>query len=285
MENVYIEFDFKVTPVQPGVEILIAELGFAGFESFVETEYGVQAYILKKNWESDLLNEIQILSNDEFSISFHQRDIDEVNWNEEWEKNFKPILVGESCYVRAPFHKSKEVQYDVVIEPKMSFGTGHHETTYMMLKYILELDFTDKIVLDMGCGTSVLAILACKCGAQHADAIDIDKWCYENSMENIQRNKCQNIHAYQGTVNKLEHLSDIKNPKYDCILANINRNILLEDITTYVLHLKNEGELLISGFYTEDLDAIQKVAKEAKLKFVDNKTRNNWVAARFRKIK
>lgn len=283
MENTYLEFDFKVEPLQPGVEILIAELGFLGFDSFVETEEGVQAYILKNQWKENLLEEVQILENDLFKINYQQKEIEQVNWNTEWEKNFSPILVGEACYVRAPFHEDKEVDYDIIIEPKMSFGTGHHETTYMMLEHILEANLLDKQVLDMGCGTSVLAILASKRGAKHADAIDIDNWCYENSIENIERNNCSNIQAFQGTVEALDSLSNVENPKYDVILANINRNILLEDIPAYVEHLKYEGLLYVSGFYKEDLPAIQEKASSAKLELISYKERNNWIAAKFKK--
>lgn len=283
MDNTYLEFDFKVDPVEPGVEILIAELGFLGFDSFVETQDGLLAYILKSEWKENLLDEVLILKNEEFKITYDQKEIAQVNWNEEWEKNFNPIQVGEVCYVRAPFHEAKDVTYDIVIEPKMSFGTGHHETTYMMLEYVLEGDMADKTVLDMGCGTSVLAILASKRGAKHADAIDIDSWCYENSVENIEKNNCTNIEAFQGTVETLKNLSSEKNPKFDVILANINRNILLEDIPTYAKHLKKGGLLYVSGFYSEDLSAIQAKATEASLSFVDNKMRNNWIAAKFKK--
>src|SRR5690554_802299 len=187
----YIEYIFKVAPLQPGTEILIAELGYAGFESFVETEEGVTAYIQKDEWNDAILEEINILDSKEFEISFSQSEIEQVNWNSEWEKNFDPIEVDGKCTVRAPFHPQKNFEYEIVIEPKMSFGTGHHETTFMMLQFILENDFNGKTVLDMGCGTAVLAILAEMRGASKIDAIDIDEWCYENSVENIERNNCK----------------------------------------------------------------------------------------------
>lgn len=283
MEYTYIEYDFKVLPQQPGNEILIAELSYLGFDSFVETEEGLQAYILKSEWKENVLEEVHILQNPEFKITYKQKEIAQVNWNEEWEKNFNPIQIGNACYVRAPFHEPKEVAYDIVIEPKMSFGTGHHETTYMMLEYVLDAALAEDHVLDMGCGTSVLAILASKRGAKQVDAVDFDSWCYENSLENIQWNKRTNIEVYEGTVEILEKLSEEENPKYDTILANINRNVLLEDIPTYVKHLKKGGELYVSGFYKEDLPLIQEKAAAANASFVDNKERNNWIAARFKK--
>lgn len=275
MKNIYIEFDFKVKPIQPGTEILIAELGFAGFESFVENEEGVLAYIHKSEWNENLLDSIDILNSEEFEIGYTFKEIEEVNWNEEWERNFTPIEVDQRCFVRAPFHEKKDVEYEIVIEPKMSFGTGHHETTFMMLQFILEDDFAGKTVLDMGCGTAVLAILAEKRGAEHLDAIDIDSWCYENSLENIERNECKNIKVILGDASALEGRS------YDVIIANINRNILLQDLPVYRKSLNPKGEMYLSGFYLEDLADIKKVSLDLGLSFLKNKERNNWVAAKF----
>ncbi|NND61790.1 MAG: 50S ribosomal protein L11 methyltransferase [Flavobacteriaceae bacterium] len=275
MTPIYIEYNFKVTPLQPGTEILIAELGYAGFESFVETSEGVKAYIQKGDWRESILDEIQILKSDEFQITFKKKEIEQVNWNAEWEKNFDPILVDDTCVVRAPFHDPFQVTYEIVIEPKMSFGTGHHETTYMMLQYILENEFEGKRVLDMGCGTSVLAILAEMRGAIDLDAIDIDEWCVENSIENCSRNDCQNITVLKGGAEV------IPKKKYDTIIANINRNILLNDLETYVSVLKKGGELYLSGFYAEDLDLMKDACNKLGLKFVDNKLKNNWIATKF----
>lgn len=282
MKDTYIEYNFKVSPLVPGVEILIAELSYLNFDSFEEVEDGLMAYILKEEWRENILEEVRILQNSEFDITWELKEFKQVNWNEEWEKNFNPILIGDACYVRAPFHEKKDVAYDIIIEPKMSFGTGHHETTYMMLEYVLTADLEDKVILDMGCGTSVLAILASKRGAKKADAIDFDSWCYENSLENIEANNCKNIRVYEGAVEVLDTLSSEDNPKYDVILANINRNVLLEDIPSYLKHLKKGGELYVSGFYKEDLPLIQEKAASAKAVFVDNKERNNWIAARFK---
>lgn len=272
----YIEYIFKIEPLQPGTEILIAELGYAGFESFVETEEGVTAYIQKEVWNGAILDEISILSSEEFEITFTFSEIEQINWNAEWEKNFDPIEVDGKCTVRAPFHPKKNFEYEIVIEPKMSFGTGHHETTFMMLQFLLENDFKNKTVLDMGCGTAVLAILAEMRGASKLDAIDIDEWCFENSMENIQRNNSENISVYLGNASLLE------GKKYDVIIANINRNILLNDMETYRTCLEMGGELYLSGFYTEDLQVITECCNNLGFSFVENKEKNKWVAAKFK---
>ena len=275
MSQVYIEYEFVVEPLQLGNEILIAQLGFAGFESFVETPTGVKAYIQQQDWEEKLVESIQILQNPDFSISYSKKEIEQINWNQEWEKNFNSIKVGDRCVVRAPFHPASKVKYEIVIEPKMSFGTGHHETTYMMLQYILEEDFTNKRVLDMGCGTAVLAILTEMKGATAVDAIDIDAWCYENSKENSVRNGCKNIQVYQGDVSLLAQ------KKYDVIIANINRNILLRDIPQYCKSISSNGMLFLSGFYKEDLPLLIEACKKQGLVLISNKEKNKWIAAKF----
>lgn len=272
----YIEYNFKVTPLQPGTEILMAELGYAGFESFVETEEGLLAYIQKGDWNDNLLDDVDILHSQEFQIEYNRSEIEQVNWNSEWEKNFDPIEVDGLCTVRAPFHPKKDFKYEIIIEPKMSFGTGHHETTFMMLQYILENDYKGKSVLDMGCGTAVLAILTEMKGAEKIDAIDIDEWCFENSSENIQRNGCTNISVHLGDASLLS------GRMYDTIIANINRNILLEDMKVYRDSLNTDGELYLSGFYNEDLPVIIESCNKLGLEFVDNKEKNKWVAAKFR---
>ncbi|MFC5196186.1 50S ribosomal protein L11 methyltransferase [Bizionia hallyeonensis] len=275
--TIYIGYDFTVTPLQPAVEILIAELGYAGFESFVETETGVTAYIQKDEWRSDILEDIQILDSDEFEITFEFNEIKQVNWNAEWERNFNPIIVDDVCAVRAPFHEKFDSKYDIIIEPKMSFGTGHHETTHMMIQHILKNDFTDKTVLDMGCGTGVLAILAEMKGAKKLEAIDIDNWCYLNSVENVERNNCHKISVYEGDVSLL------KNKAYDIIIANINRNILLQDIPEYATCLNAKGLLFLSGFYFDDIPVIEELCNKMNLKRVDTLQRNDWVALKFEK--
>lgn len=271
----YIGYYFKVSPMQPATEILIAELGYIGFESFVETEDGVNAFIQKEEWNEGILEEVYVLGSGEFDIQYTVEEIEQINWNIEWEKNFKPIIVDDICSVRAPFHEKPNTKYDIVIEPKMSFGTGHHETTHMMIQHLLKEDVKGKTVLDMGCGTGILAILAEMRGARPIDAIDIDNWCYLNTVENIERNDCENITAYEGDVSLL------KERKYDVIIANINRNILLNDIQAYVKSLNLRGTLLMSGFYKEDLDMITEECKKNNLKITGYISRNNWIAASY----
>lgn len=275
--TIYIGYEFKVSPLQPGTEILIAELGYAGFESFVETEEGVSAYIQKEEWNAAILEDIQILDSEEFEITFTFNDIEQTNWNEEWEKNFNPIIVDEICSVRAPFHEKPDTKFDVIIEPKMSFGTGHHETTHMMIQHILKNNFEDKTVLDMGCGTGVLAILAEMSGAKLLDAIDYDNWCYLNSLENVERNNCKNITVLEGDARLLA------DKKYDIIIANINRNILLNDISVYASCLNTNGLLFLSGFYNDDIQVIEAECNKHELKHVDTLERNQWVALKFEK--
>ena len=271
----YLEFNFKVAPFNLGSEILIAELGLIGFESFVENDTGFLAYIPKQDYKDNALEEVQLFNNPEFKISWKSKVIEQQNWNSQWEKNFDPIKVDNRCIVRAPFHEKEEVDYEIIIEPKMSFGTGHHETTHMMLQHILDIDFNDLSVLDMGCGTGILAILAEKRGAKTIDAIDIDNWCYLNSIENIERNNCTNITVFQGDANLL------KTKKFDVIIANINRNILLQDIPTYVKCLTANGLLLLSGFYLKDLEMISQKCEAFGLKFEKKFKKNNWVAAKY----
>jgi ribosomal protein L11 methyltransferase len=273
--TIYIGYEFKVKPIEPGVEILVAELGDAGFESFVETEEGVSAYIQKEDWNEAILEDIQILNSSEFEIAYSFSEIEQVNWNEEWEKNFNPITVDGLCTVRAPFHEKPNTKFDIIIEPKMSFGTGHHETTHMMIQHLLKTDFNNKSVLDMGCGTGVLAILAEKKGAKPIDAIDYDNWCYLNSLENVERNHCSHITVIEGDANAL------KGKRYDVIIANINRNILLNDMHAYVSSLNKNGILFLSGFYNDDIPAIQSECEKHKLKFEEKLERNNWVALKF----
>lgn len=274
-QQIYVEYNFRVQPVQPGNEILIAELGLLGFESFVEDESGMTAYIQKQDWTPGLEEEIDLLSNPEFEITFEVREVVQENWNETWEKNFHPITVDDLCTVRAPFHPVPNTPYDLVIEPKMSFGTGHHETTHMMIRYLLHLPLEGKRVLDMGCGTAILAILASKRGASAVDAIDIDNWCYVNSLENAERNQCDNISVFEGDVSLL------KDQQYEVIIANINRNILMDDIPAYVKCLSPDGVLLLSGFYEDDIPMLRSRCEEFGLKFLEMQEMNLWVALKF----
>jgi ribosomal protein L11 methyltransferase len=278
MDNIYIEYNFIISPKEPATEILIAELGNVGFESFVEHEEGVTAYIQKTANYTSILSDIFILKSDEFSIEYHQKEVAQTNWNAEWEKNFTPIQVDDVVSVRAPFHEHPNLEYDIIIEPKMSFGTGHHETTHMMIQHLLKLDLNTKTVLDMGCGTGILAIFAEMKQAKHVDAIDIDNWCYENSLENVERNNCNNISVFEGDAALLD------NKKYDIIIANINRNILLKDMKTYTACLNEKGVLLLSGFYKEDIPTIDNEVVKYNLTLETFIERNNWVALKYNKL-
>jgi ribosomal protein L11 methyltransferase len=275
MSNIYLGYHFTVEPKELGCEILVAELGEKPFESFIETEFGVTAYIQKDLWSEDVLEDIFILNSPEFTISYTIEEIEQVNWNEEWEKNFDPIDVDGKCHVRAPFHPKTDAEFDIVIEPKMSFGTGHHETTHMMIQHLLETDLVNKKTLDMGCGTAILAILAEMKGAKPIDAIDIDNWCYLNSVENAERNNCSHISVFEGDADLL------KGKKYDVIIANINRNILLNDIPLYASCLNAKGLLFLSGFYNEDIPAIDASCSEFNLKLEKTIERNNWVSLKY----
>ncbi|WP_299556293.1 50S ribosomal protein L11 methyltransferase [Seonamhaeicola sp.] len=273
--SIYIGYEFKVKPLQPAVEILIAELGYAGFESFVENEAGVTAYIQKDDWHDSVLDAIHILNSGEFEITYTFSEIEQTNWNAEWEKNFNPIVVDNICAVRAPFHDKFDTRYDIIIEPKMSFGTGHHETTHMMIQHLLKADLEGKSVLDMGCGTGVLAILTELKGAIPIEAIDIDNWCYLNSLENVERNNCKHISVFEGDASLL------RGRLYDVIIANINRNILLQDMQTYTTCLNKDGVLFLSGFYNSDIPTIDAEVSKYGLKIQETLERNNWVALKY----
>ena len=275
MDNTYIAYTFTVSPKEPASEILIAELGEAGFESFVETDTGFIAYIRKEDHSGSILEAINILKNNAFAITYSIEEIEQVNWNSEWEKNFEPIQVDETVSIRAPFHQKTNLPYEIIIEPKMSFGTGHHETTYMMVQHLMDMNLKSKKVLDMGSGTAVLAIFAEMKGALAIDAIDIDSWCYENAVENCERNNCEKIKVYQGDASLLV------NKRYDVIIANINRNILLQDMERYAACLEGDGMLLLSGFYKEDIPIIDAEASKFKFKIDSIIERNNWVALRY----
>jgi ribosomal protein L11 methyltransferase len=275
MPKTYIEFQFTVNPLQPASEILIAELSYAGFESFVENEEGVTAYVVSEEFDEEAFAGLHVLQSDEFEITYTSQEIEKVNWNIEWEKNFNPITIEDQCSVRAPFHEKPETEFDIIIEPKMSFGTGHHATTHMMLQFILKNEWEDKTVLDMGCGTGVLAILAEMKGAKSVDAIDIDNWCYLNSMENVVRNNCEHISVYEGAAELLD------GKHYDMIIANINRNILLEDISRYSKCLNSDGKLFLSGFYIEDIPVIEEECNLNGLKIDDELEQENWTALSF----
>ena len=272
----YAELNFIVTPKNPGVEILIAELAEIGFESFVETDNGVLAYIPDISYSEQKIQALEILRTDVAIFDYSFKLIKAQNWNAVWESSFKPILVNDICVVRAPFHAPvKDVKYDIVIEPKMAFGTGHHETTYLMMEKLLNIDVKTDHVLDMGCGTAVLAILASKLGAAEITAIDNDEWAYNNSLENTLKNEASGIKVLLGDAKLLP------GKKFNLILANINRNILLQDMPFYIDSLESKGSLLMSGFFTTDIPVIQKKAEDSGLFFVEQRHKNNWALLHF----
>lgn len=271
----YIETRIQFEPFTvENKEIIIALLADAGYDSFDENFQYISAYIPKNLFTEKLPDEIL----QSVTILFERIEITnypvaEVNWNAEWEKNFVPIIVADRCLIRAPFHQpDTSIEQEIVIEPKMSFGTGHHATTALMVEHILNIDFKNKEVLDMGCGTGVLAILASKLGARSVVGIDIDEWAFENSIENAKRNQVTNFTVLLGGV---ECIGD---KKFDVILANINRNILLEQIPTYASALNKGGILLLSGFYSSDVNILIEKAEKLNFKRVNQLEKGNWVA-------
>ena len=267
----YVVFKASIFPLEIGREILVAELSEVGFESFVETENGVEAYIQKPLYKETLIKEINLLDNADFKIDYTTATIANQNWNETWEKNFELINVENKCVVRAPFHQRiSDIEFDIVITPKMSFGTGHHETTYLMIKRLLTLNLEGKSVMDMGCGTGVLAILAQLKNAKHVEAIDIDEWAYNNTLENISANNCNEIVVELGGVEKMSFST------FDVFMANINRNILIEDMTQYNSVLKSGSSLLLSGFYSSDVSILLEKASSLGLELSYKESKNDW---------
>ncbi|MCB9186898.1 MAG: 50S ribosomal protein L11 methyltransferase [Flavobacteriales bacterium] len=265
-----------VSPQEPGRDIVISELTDIGFEGFLETDEGVDAYIEEAELDLDAVKEVLSRIRDaEFEVSYSTSVAEEKNWNEEWEKNFDPVEIKDLCRIRAPFHEPRSgFKLEIVIMPKMSFGTGHHATTSLMTEYLM----TTKVegpLLDMGSGTAVLAIVAHKLGVKDITAIDIDDWAFENAPENCELNDIDDIVILQGDASLLGK------KKFNTVLANINRNVLLEDIPKYVDVLNTNGQLFVSGFYSEDLNMIRDVAQKAGLIFNGNLEKNNWVSARF----
>ncbi|MCG2793620.1 MAG: 50S ribosomal protein L11 methyltransferase [Weeksellaceae bacterium] len=267
----YLEFNFKIKPLQPWNEILMAELIEIGFDSFTEEYDGILGYIQKDLFNEDELKNIYLLQNEEIEISYTYEEMPNINWNEEWEKNFSPINVEGKVLIRAEFHDSDPNMHEIVIQPKMSFGTGHHPTTHLMIQQMLDMDLENKKVLDMGCGTSVLAIFAKQKGAGRTVAIDIDEWSVENSKENAIRNNVE-FDIELGTADNLGK------EKFDVILANINRNILISDIPTYFSVLEDGGKLLLSGLCFFDVDDILEVCTEQNLKLEKKIQREEWVS-------
>jgi ribosomal protein L11 methyltransferase len=275
----YVCVSFTVNPAEPGSEILASALSEENFESFVHNDTGFEAFI-----QQPLFNEtiLQNLSEQFPQIKFTHsiQKIKNQNWNEAWEKNFPPVVIENLCRIRAPFHPAPTPPLlDIIIEPKMSFGTGHHQTTWLMAKALFGLNLSNKSVLDVGCGTGILSIIAKKLGVQHVIGIDIDEWSIENSRENRKANGYHReaIDFYQGTINSIEK------DTFDVMLANINKNILLKEISKYAAHLNPGGTLLISGFFDNDCPELIAAAEKTNLKNTDKALKNEWAMLSFQK--
>ncbi|MBS1635457.1 MAG: 50S ribosomal protein L11 methyltransferase [Bacteroidetes bacterium] len=272
----YIQYTFTVNPPEPGTDILIALLADLGFESFTTTNTGFEAYIQK---EADDESRLADLAFDDFSYHYTRQEIETQNWNKTWEENFSPVYVDDLCCIRAHFHeKPAHVKHDIIITPKMSFGTGHHDTTWLMCKTMFGLNMSGQRVLDMGCGTGVLAILAAKLGATDIDGIDIDDWSIENSVENAEINQCAHIRFAKGDAALL-----IGKAPYNIVLANINKNVLRKDMPVYAGVMKPGAQLLLSGFFTVDVAELRDVAEKAGLTWVASYSKNEWAVIHLKK--
>lgn len=276
----YFEFTFHTNPSTEIVnDVLAAVLGETGFESFVENENGLTAYIQQTLCdETSIKNAIAGFPLSDTEITYTYAEAEDKDWNEEWEKNFfQPIVIDNRCVIHSTFHKDyPKAEYDIVINPQMAFGTGHHETTSSILGELLEADLKGKSVLDMGCGTSILAILASMRGAGKVTAIDIDDWCVNNSRDNIALNGISNITVELGDASLLNG----REP-FDVVIANINRNILLQDMPAYAACMKKGSELYISGFYTEDIPVLREKAESLGMEYVHHREKHNWAAVKF----
>ena len=271
--NDFLVVHLRLKPLEPGREILIALLDQIGYDSFEETEAGLKAYIAEAAFDENKLKQIPLLQSGEYEWSYQTERLDTINWNEEWERNYEPVKLGDQVYIRAPFHPSGEgYPHEILIEPKMSFGTGHHQTTRLMARAMLTINFQNKITLDMGTGTGVLAILAAQLGAAKLNAIDNFEWAVENTRENLIRNGVTEAEAKLGDVSILDKA------RYDVILANINRNVLLADMPAYRAALRPQGKMLLSGFLIKDLDLINTEARRLGFQPEERWQEENWLA-------
>ena len=276
----YFEVTFTTSPCNETVNDVVSALaGEIGFESFVEWENGVQAYIQQSLFDEEALKSmVADFPLPDTTVEYTIAEAEDKDWNEEWEKNFfQPIVIGDRCCIHSTFHKdTPQTEYEILINPQMAFGTGHHETTSSIISELLEADLQGKSVLDMGCGTSILAILASMRGADPITAIDIDDWCVNNSRDNIALNGINNITVEWGDANLLKGRAP-----FDVIIANINRNILLADMAQYAACMHSGSELFMSGFYVEDIPVIQEKAESLGMEFIHHREKNNWAAVKF----
>ena len=275
--NDYMQVRLRVEPCREmATDVLAAMLGEIEYESFVPDEQGVTAFVPQGKYDEARLREVLAqFPIDGITLSYEATFVPGQDWNEEWEKNyFKPIVVGNECVIHSTFHHDvPQARYDVLIDPKMAFGTGHHETTTLMLQAILDNDFTGRSLLDMGCGTAVLAILACMKGAGPVVAVDIDEFATENAVENVRLNGVSGVEVRLGGAGVLK-----EEERFDYVLANINRNILLADMCAYAAHMKSGSRIFMSGFYVEDIPVIRAEAERLGLRFVGHSEKNRWAA-------
>jgi len=274
--------EIKVRLAPEHSDTLIGELYAIGFDSFYEHEEGFDAYVEEALYDEKKITTFFDSHAIEIPLTYTIGTLENKNWNEEWEKNFSPVVVTNKCRIRASFHTpDPSYLYEIIIDPKMAFGTGHHETTSMMIEQQLSINQKDKTVLDAGSGTGILAIMACKLGAKHVTAYDIDEWAFENIKENANLNDCSGIKTYQGDIKTLF----LPLLKYDIVLANINKNVLLEEIPNYASYMDENGTLVLSGFYEHDVADIEKVLISNNLHLTRQASNNHWVCVVAEKIK
>ena len=274
----YIEVDIEIEKSEVFSDIVVARLNEIEFETFLENENGVRCYIQAILFDKKKLD-IELDKIKKFTkLNFNINHVAQKNWNEEWEKNFKPVQINSNCLIRSEFHKNNgNFKDEIIITPKMSFGTGHHETTFLMINELYNLDLNDKSILDMGSGTGVLSIVASKNGAKQVVGIDIDEWAFQNSIDNAKLNNTENISFLHGDINLIE------NQNFDIILANINRNIIEKDIEVYYDYLVKNGDLLISGFLEEDIDFIINLSVNNRFNVINKKNKGQWSMVHLRK--
>lgn len=268
----------KLSPVEPFRDLLVYALGDEGeYDSFENRDGGLDAYVPTERFDEGALRSAISENCEGCVVEYSVEELEDKDWNAEWERGHEAVLVDGFCWVRAPFHPHRDdVEYEIEIEPKMSFGTAHHATTYMMLTWLRDLDMDGKNVLDMGCGTAVLAILAKKRGAAKVEAVDVDEWAYRNALENIERNGCGDIECRLGDAETLG-----EERRFDVVLANINRNILLNDMGAYVRTLKQGGRLVMSGFYENDIPVLKAKAEQLGLRMDGERVRDGWASVGF----
>ena len=268
----HLEFQFKITPLKPWTEILIAYLSEIDFNGFYEVDGILKAFISSTDFDELVFSSLLgSLKGEDVEISYEKLEIENRNWNASWEANFDPVEIAQQLYIRAPFHEQKEnFNSTIIIQPKMSFGTGHHQTTFLMCEAILRLDLVDKKVLDMGTGTGVLAILSEKKGSKDITAIDIEEWSIENCEENIVLNECTFIDTICGDVNLID------GKKFDVILANINKNILKKHLPKYFDSIYENGLLYLSGFFSTDVSELKTLANQVGFKFISTTVKDEW---------